>query len=249
MRIYMREDENMENTIQKFTTRKAVAIILMALAFAMLNLSWLKIDGEAMESVEELKEDVQEDLEFIEDIYGEDLEEALEDQGYSKKEVRTMTQAVRGTERMVGALEKGRYSVWSAVSLLSALSDMKIAMTEGIDGVVDPDAAATFTIIQVVFGILVGAFALTGLFMILAIVAHMRNKYSLGVSAAVSSSILAVVLGFFALVMRVGTEEPGNGCTVALILTPVLAIASCIAWASARKYRPRNEDGTYQSLL
>ena len=46
----------MENTIQKFTTRKAVAIILMALAFAMLNLSWLKIDGEAMESVEELKE-------------------------------------------------------------------------------------------------------------------------------------------------------------------------------------------------
>lgn len=239
----------MENTTQKFTTRKSIAIILMLLAFVMLNLSWLKVEGEPLKEVEELSADFEEEMEFIEDIYGDDLEEALENMGYSKKEIKSMTKAFRGTERMVSTLEKGRYSVWSAVNLLTATSDMKPAMIEGIDGSVDKDSAAAFTIIQVVMGILVFAFALTGLFMILAIIAHVKNKYSLGVSAVVSSIILAVVLGFFALVMRVGTEEPGNGATVALILTPVFAIASCIAWANARKYRPQKEDGTYQSLL
>lgn len=247
--MQIRKDENMENTIQKFTTRKAIAIILMALAFVTLNFSWLKVDGETLEEVEELAADFEEEMEFIEDIYGEDLEEALEEQGYSKKEVRAMTRAVRGTEKMVDTLEKGRYSAWSAISLFQAASDMKPAMTEGIDGTTDSESAANFTIIQVVMGCIVAVFALTGLLMILAIISHIKHKDSLGVSAAVLSSLSAVLLGFFALVMRVGTEEPGNGATIALILTPVLAIASCIAWKCARKYRPQPEDGTYQSLL
>ena len=239
----------MENTTQKFTTRKNIAIILMALAFVMLNLSWLKVDGEALEEIEELAADFEEEMEFIEDIYGEDLEESLEDLGYSKKEVKAMTKAIKGTDKMINILEKGRYSGWSAVSMLIAASDMKPAMTEGIDGNVDPESATNFTIIQVVMGSIVVVFALTGLLMIIAIVSHMRNKNAMGLPAAILSSISAILLGFFALVMRVGMEEPGNGATFALILTPIFAIASCIAWANARKYRPRKEDGTYQNLL
>lgn len=239
----------MEDTIQKFTTRKAIAIILMALAFVMLNFNWLKVDGETLEEVEEIAADFEEEKEFIEEIYGDDLEGALEDLGYSKKEVRNMTKAVRGTEKMVDTLEKGRYSGWSAIALFQAVTDMKPAMTEGIDGSTDPESAANFTLIQVVMGCIVVVFVLNALLMILAIVAHMRDKNSLGVGAAVISSLSAVLLGFFALIMRVGTEEPGNGATIALVLTPVFAIASCIAWANARKYRPQKEDGTYQSLL
>ncbi len=239
----------MEDTIQKFTTRKAIAIILMALAFVMLNFNWLKVDGETLEEVEEIAADFEEEKEFIEEIYGDDLEGALEDLGYSKKEVRNMTKAVRGTEKMVDTLEKGRYSGWSAIALFQAVTDMKPAMTEGIDGSTDPESAANFTLIQVVMGCIIAVFALNALLMILAIIAHMRDKNSLGVGAAVISSLSAVLLGFFALIMRVGTEEPGNGATIALVLTPVFAIASCIAWANARKYRPQKEDGTYQSLL
>jgi len=239
----------MEDTIQKFTTRKAIAIILMALAFVMLNFNWLKVDGETLEEVEEIAADFEEEKEFIEEIYGDDLEGALEDLGYSKKEVRNMTKAVRGTEKMVDTLEKGRYSGWSAIALFKAVTDMKPSMTEGIDGSTDPESASNFTIIQVVMGCIIVVFALNALLMILAIIAHMKDKNSLGVGAAVLSSISAVLLGFFALVMRVGTEEPGNGATIALILTPVFAIASCIAWANARKYRPQKEDGTYQNLL
>lgn len=239
----------MEDTIQKFTTRKAIAIILMALAFVMLNFNWLKVDGETLEEVEEIAADFEEEKEFIEEIYGDDLEGALEDLGYSKKEVRNMTKAVRGTEKMVDTLEKGRYSGWSAIALFQAVTDMKPAMTEGIDGSTDPESAANFTLIQVVMGCIIAVFALNALLMILAIIAHMRDQNSLGVGAAVISSLSAVLLGFFALIMRVGTEEPGNGATIALVLTPVFAIASCIAWANARKYRPQKEDGTYQSLL
>ncbi len=239
----------MEDTIQKFTTRKAIAIILMALAFVMLNFNWLKVDGETLEEVEEIAADFEEEKEFIEEIYGDDLEGALEDLGYSKKEVRNMTKAVRGTEKMVDTLEKGRYSGWSAIALFQAVTDMKPAMSEGIDGSTDSESAANFTLIQVVMGCIVVVFVLNAMLMILAIVAHMRDKNSLGVGAAVISSLSAVLLGFFALIMRVGTEEPGNGATIALVLTPVFAIASCIAWANARKYRPQKEDGTYQSLL
>lgn len=239
----------MENTIQKFTTRKAVAIILMLLAFVMLNMSWLKVDGEVLEDVEELAADFEEEMEFIEEIYGDDLEEALEEMGYSKKEVKNMTKAVRGTEKMVETLEKGRYSGWSAITLFKAVTDMKPAMTEGIDGSTDPESAANFMIIQVVMGCISVVFAVTCLLMLLAIVAHIKDKNSLGVGAAVLSSLSAVLVGFFALIMRVGTEEPGNGATLALILTPVLAIASCVAWKMARKYRPQKEDGTYQNLL
>lgn len=239
----------MENTIQKFTTRKTVAIILMLLAFVMLNMSWIKVDGETLEEVEELAADFEEEMEFIEEIYGEDLEGALEEQGYSKKEVKNMTKAVRGTEKMVETLEKGRYSGWSAIALFKAVTDMKPAMTEGIDGSTDPESAANFTIIQVVMGCIIFVFALNALLMLLAVIAHVKDKNSLGVGAAVLSSISAVLLGFFALIMRVGTEEPGNGATMALILTPVLAIASCVAWKMARKYRPQKEDGTYHNLL
>ena len=239
----------MEDTIQKFTTRKSIAIILMALAFVMLNFSWLKVDGETLEEVEEIAADFEDEMEFVEEIYGEDLEEALEDMGYSKSEVKNMTKAVRGTEKMVETLEKGRYSGWSAISLFMAVSDMKPAMTEGIDGVTDAESAANFVIIQVVMGCIVIVFALNGLLMLLAILAHVKNKNSLGTGAAVLSSLSAVLIGFFALVMRVGSEEPGNGATIALILTPILAIASCVAWKTARKYRPQKEDGTYQSLL
>lgn len=239
----------MEDTIQKFTKGKAVAIILMLLAFVMLNMSWLKVDGETLGEVEELAVDFEEEMEFIEEIYGEDLEGALEELGYSKSEVKNMTKAVRGTEKMVETLEKGRYSGWSAVSLFKAVGDMKPAMTEGIDGSTDPESAANFIIIQVVMGCIAVVFALNGLLMILAIIAHLKDKNSLGVGAAVLSSLSAVLLGFFALVMRVGTEEAGNGATLALILTPVFAIASCVAWKIARKYRPQKEDGTYQNLL
>lgn len=239
----------MENTIQKFTTRKSIAIILMLAAFVMLNLNWLKLEGETLDDAQELGTDFEEEMEFLEDFYGDDLDEALEDEGYSKKEIRAITKAVRGTERMIETLEKGRYSVWSAVNLFTATSDMKPAFTEEIDGMEDREAAQALEIMQIVLGVLVGVFALTGLFMILAVVAHIKNKKSVGATAATFATILAVIFGFFALVMRVGTDEAGNGATLALILTPVLAIASCIVWKSARKYRPQEEDGTYQSVL
>lgn len=239
----------MEDTIQKFTKGKAIAIILMLLAFVMLNMSWLKVDGETLEEVEELRTDFEKDMEFIAEIYGDDLEGALEDMGYSEKEVRNMTRAVRGTEKMVETLEKGRYSGWSAIALFKAVTDMKPSMTEGIDGSTDPESAANFTLIQVVMGCIIAVFALNALLMILAIIAHIKDKNSLGIGAAVLSSVSAVLVGFLALVMRVGTGEPGNGATIALILTPVLAIASCVTWKIARKYRPQKEDGTYQNLL
>ena len=59
----------MDVTPKKWSTQKIVAIALMALAFLMLNVSWIKIDSDALEAVDEMRDDLEEELEWIEEEY------------------------------------------------------------------------------------------------------------------------------------------------------------------------------------
>ena len=236
----------MENSTQNFATKKFISILLMALAFVMLNLNWIKFSDNNLEFVEELQEDFEADMEWLEDIYGGDLEEALEEEGYSKSEIESMIKMVDGTEKIVDTLTTGKNSVWSAVSMMTAIADMKSALTN--EDIVDRDeaeeTAESIKMLQIVFGVIIGVFAFVGFWMLLAIIAHLRNKYAMGAAALVFSIILSVVVGFFGLIIRFGIDEPGNGVTFAPIVMPILVIASCIVWCSARKNMPAKEQDT-----
>lgn len=236
----------MDNSVQSFKTKKIISILLMALAFVMLNLNWLKFSDDSLEFVEELEEDFEEDMEWLEEVYGGDIEEALEDEGYSKSEIKSMMAMVDGTEKMIDTLAAGKYSVWSAVSIMTSISDMKGSLTD--ESIVDMRSAEAageaIKGLQMVFGIVIGVFAFVGLLMLLTIVAHLRNKFSMGAGAMIFSIILALIAGFFGLVIRFGIDEPGNGITLAPILMPIFVIASCIFWVKARKNMPPKETNT-----
>ena len=222
----------MDITPKKWSTKKIVAIVLMALAFLMLNVSWIKIDSDALDAVDEMRDDLEEELEWIEDEY-DDVEEYLDDLGFSKKEIKTAKKALEATEEMVDTLGEGKYSVWSAVSIISFCGDAKILFENEDSFWYDDEAIEVIGYLQLIFGIIVGVFALTGLLMILAIVSHIRDKKGLGISAVFFSVLLLLAFGFLHLAMNI--DESVGGITLAPVLTTVFAIASCIAWAGARK--------------
>lgn len=211
--------------MKNLTPMKYVAIALMALAFLMLNLTWIKLEGEALDEMEELAEDFERGMDFLDDVYDDDVEEALEDQGYSGKELKKMTKAVKGSQKMIKTLAKGRYSVWSAVSLMSNTGDVKTVLAE--DSSKDSDLEAAFSTIQTALLVFVAGFAVTGVFMILTIVARVTGKKGSGAIAAVLSVLLALIVGVFALAI--------GGATIAVILAPVLTIASNIVWKKSNK--------------
>lgn len=233
----------MENSTQNFATKKFISILLMALAFVMLNLNWIKFSDNNLEFVEELEEDFEADMEWLEEFFDGDLEEALEEEGYSDSEIDSMMAMVEGTEKIIDTMSEGKYSVWSAVSIITAIGDMKPALTNEdlVDRSEAEETEEAIKILQTVFWVIIGVFAFVGLWMILAIIAHLRNKYTVGVGALVFSIILSVLVGFLGLVIRFGIDEPGNGITFAPIVMPILVIASCIVWASARKNMPQKE--------
>ncbi len=233
----------MENSTQNFATKKFISILLMALAFVMLNLNWIQFSDDSMEEIDELKNDFEDDMEWLEEVYGGDLEEALEEEGYSDSEIDEMMDMVDASETIVDTLTKGKYSVWSAVSIITAIGDMKPALTNEdlVDRSEAEETEEAIKMLQTVFWVIIGVFAFVGLWMILAIIAHLRNKYTVGVGALVFSIILSVLVGFLGLVIRFGIDEPGNGITFAPIVMPILVIASCIVWASARKNMPQKE--------
>lgn len=235
----------MDGSVQNFTKKKYISILLMALAFLMLNLSWIKFSNNNLEFVEELKEDYEADMEWMKSVYGDDLEKELRSEGYTDEEVNRMMKMVEGTEKMINTLNKGRYSVWSAVSMMTAISDMEEGLTNETTLGIESARAATKSIkaFRTFFGIIIGAFAFVGLFMILTILSHIRNKYPMGAAAMVLSIIMSSLFGFLGLIIRFGINEPGNGVTLAPILMPIFTIASCIVWASARKNMPRKETG------
>ncbi len=161
------------------------------------------------------------------------VEEYLDDLGFSKKEIKTAKKALEATEEMVDTLGEGKYSVWSAVSIISFCGDAKILFENEDSFWYDDEAIEVIGYLQLIFGIIVGVFALTGLLMILAIVSHIRDKKGLGISAVFFSVLLLLAFGFLHLAMNI--DESVGGITLAPVLTTVFAIASCIAWAGARK--------------
>lgn len=235
----------MDGSVGSFARKKYISILLMGLAFLMLNLSWIKFSDNNLDFVKELRDAYEEDMEMMESFYGDNLEEALKNEGYSDEEVDRLVSMANGTEKILDTLETGRYSVWSAVSMMSALSDVKANLThESTVGMESASkAASAINAFQTFFGIIIGVFAVVGLFMVLTIISHIRNKDSMGVAAMVFSIIMAVVFGFFGLIVRFGINEPGNGVTLAPILMPIFTIASCVVWSSARKNMPRKEMG------
>lgn len=243
---HKRKENTMENSTQNFATKKFISILLMALAFVMLNLNWIKFSDNNLEFVEELQEDFEADMEWLEEFFDGDIEAALEEEGYSESEIDAMMDMVDGTEKMIDVLSEGEYSVWSAVSMMTAISDMKTSLTDENlnDSRGAAESAEMIHTLQIIFGVIIGVFAFVGLLMLLAIFAHVRNKYSMGAGALVFSIILSVVVGFFGLIIRFGIDEPGNGVTFAPIVMPILVIASCIVWCSARKNMPAKEQDT-----
>ncbi len=233
----------MEDTRQSFAIKKFLSIVFMALAFLMLNLSWIQFDGEVMDEIDALVADYEESVERLEEIYDGDIKGALEDQGYSKSEIEEYTQVLDATEKMVDVLKEGKYSVWSAVSLLTVVSEMKPIMLEDSElfGRADEEATKDVEVLQVLLGIIIGVFAFVGLWMILAIIAHLLNKRSLGIAALIFSIIWAGLVGFIGLAMY-ASEGEGNGITLAPILMVVFVIASCITWAMARKQTPQKKE-------
>lgn len=231
----------MEDTKQSFSTKKFMSILFMVLALVTLNLNWFQFTDNNMEFADELKEDFEDDMRFLEDSLGGDIESALEQEGYSQKEIKSMMRVVDGTEKMVDTIGKGKYSVWSAVNILLALADMKPGLTDESfsDDLYARDMEETIMALQVLFGIVVGIFAIVALFMILAVWAHVRNKNALGIGAMVITLIFVGIVGFLGMVIRAGIGEPGNGITLAPILTVVFTIISCIIWGSARKQIPQ----------
>lgn len=222
----------MDVTPKKWSTQKIVAIALMALAFLMLNVSWIKIDSDALEAVDEMRDDLEEELEWIEEEY-DDFEEYLDDVGFSKKEIKTAKKALEATEDMVDTLGEGKYSVWSAVSIMSFCGKAKILFEEEDSFWYDEEALEVIGYLQLIFGIIIGVFALAGLLMILAIVSHIGDKRGLGIPAVIFSLLLLLAFGFLHLALNV--DGSMGGITLAPVLTCVFAIASCVAWAGARK--------------
>lgn len=229
----------MDITPKKWPISKIVAIALMAFAFIMLNANWLKLNNELLESVDELRDDYEEEMEWIEEEYGDDIEEFLEDEGYSKKEIKAMKKALKGTEDLIETMGKGKYSVWSVVSVMSYCNDTKGLIADEDSDLYDDELAETLKMITLVCGIIIGAFALTGLFMILTIVSHIKDKKSLGIIATILSVILLILFGFLGIGLMLNYED--SGITLAPILTAVCSIASCIAWGIARNQIAKKE--------
>ena len=222
----------MDVTPKKWSTKKIVAIVLMALAFIMLNVSWIKIDSDALDAIDEMRDDLEEELEWIEEEY-DDFEEYLDDVGFSKKEIKTAKKALEATEDMVDTLGEGNYSVWSAVSIMSFCGKAKILFEEEDSFWYDEEALEVIGYLQLIFGIIIGVFAFVGLLMILAIVSHIKDKKGLGISAFIFSLLLLLVFGLLHIGMN--ADEAMGSITLAPVLTTVFSLASCIAWAGARK--------------
>ena len=222
----------MDITPKKWPVSKVVAIALMVFAFIMLNANWLKINNELLESVDDLREEYEEEMEWIEEEYSDDIDEFLEDEGYSQKEVKAMKKALNATEDLIETMGKGKYSVWSVVSIMSYCSDTKGLLADDDSDFYNDELAESLNMIMLVCGIIVGVFALTGLFMILTIISHIKDKKSLGIVATILSIILFVIFGLMGIGLMTSYED--CGITLAPILTAVCAIASCIAWGVAR---------------
>ena len=223
----------MDVTPKKWTTKKIASIALMAVAFLMLNLSWIKVDSDMLDEIDEMRDELEEDLEFMEEEY-DDIDEYLDEMGFSKKEIKAAKKAFNATEEMVDALGEGKYSVWTAVTLFKFSNKADILFEDEDSFWYDSDMMEITGYLKIIFGIIIGVFALTGLLMILAIVSHIKDKRGLGIPAVFFSVVLLLVAAFLHIGMTEGTGGNG-GITAAPVLTTVSAIASCIAWAGARK--------------
>lgn len=229
----------MDITPKKWPVSKVVAIALMVIAFIMLNTNWLKLDNELLESVDELKDEYEEEMEWIEEEYGDDIEEFLDEEGYSKKQIKSMKKVLKSTENMIDILGKGEYSIWSIVSMMSYCTDTKAIFADEDSDLYDDDFVESMNMVQMICGIVIVYFALTGLFMILTIISHIKDKKSLGIVATILSVILLIIFGLMGIGLM--ANEGSGSITLAPVLTAVCSIASCIAWGIARKQITKND--------
>ncbi|MBR4084790.1 MAG: hypothetical protein IKK33_10975 [Lachnospiraceae bacterium] len=229
----------MDVTPKKLSTKKIAAIALMALAFLMLNMSWIKLDSDGLDAVDEMRDNWERSVERIYKRIGFDIEydnlaDALAEWGLPQNDIEAIVRPNECVDKMLDELEKGSYSVWTVVYLSSLMGHMKELYTDDVPHLSDSDADDSSSMLIIVFSIIiVVVFALTGLLMIIAILLHVKDKRALGLPATILSILLAVIFAFLGVVMK--TEFEYCRITAAPILTAVFALASCIVWAGARK--------------
>lgn len=228
----------MDVTPKKRSTKKIAAIALMALAFLMLNMSWIKLDSDGLDAVDEMRDNWERSVERIYKRMGlnieyNDLEDALAEWGLPQNDIEAIVKPYECVGKMLDELEKGNYSVWTVVSLSSLMGDMKELYADDAPYLSDSDADDASSMLIIVFSVIIVVFALTGLLMIIAILLHVKDKRALGLPATILSILLSVIFAFLGVVMK--TEFEYCRITAAPILTAVFALASCIAWAGARK--------------
>lgn len=222
----------MNFNVKEWSTKKLASIVLMVLALLMLNVNWIKFDSEVLDEIDDMKDRLESQIDDIEDRY-DDLDEYLDEEGFSKKEIKAMKKAIKATNKMVDTLTNGKYSVWSVVSLRSSCNKAKDIMSNKDSFLYDRDAVEAIDSLRLVFGIYIAVFAFAGILMILAIVSHLKDKKGLGIYATILPVLLFLIFG----ILHLGMNSDGSigGITLAPVLTPVFAIASCVAWAGARK--------------
>lgn len=219
------------------TPKKIAAIVLMALAFLMLNMSWIKLDSDGLDAVDEMRDNWESAVERTYkrigfDMEHDDLEDALAEWGLPQNDIEAIVRPYECVEKMLDELEKGSYSVWTVVYLSSLMGDMKELYADDAPHLSDSEADDSSSMLIIVFSIIIVVFALTGLLMIIVILLYVKDKRALGLPATFLSILLAVLFAFLGVLMK--TEFEYCRITAAPILTAVFSIASCIAWGVAR---------------
>ncbi len=226
----------MEDKTQKFNSLKYAAIALMAVAVLMLCMNWFKLGDEiaeeAKEACEELEEDLKRDMEYLD---ADDLEEILEEEGYSSGEIKKLIKATEGMYGILGKAEKAKFSVVTIAGMNSDISDMKLLLEDGdlIDAT--EEDVMMISVIQTVLTVLIAVFVIDGVLMLLAIYCYMQNKKAYGVIAVILSGLMLAVFGLLTLAMNLGSGETFMSITPAPFLAFACSLASCIVWKGARR--------------
>lgn len=237
----------MEERSKKISTKKYIAIAFMAAAFLLLCMNWLKLGNETRELIEETREELEDDLDRQMDYWdADDAEELYDEQGYSSKEVKKMVKATDAIFDILDKAEKGKFSVFTLIGANSDISAMKPALTdEDISGSDAEEAGIVFAVGQIVLWIVIIMFVIDGGFMLFAIFCYIKERKAYGVISAILSGLMFIGLGGLMFLIKVGTEDWGNGITFAPILTFICCLVSCIVWRSARKMMEQQNQNMY----
>jgi len=236
----------MEERRKQINMKKYIAIAFMAAAFLLLCMNWLKLGKDTRDLIEEAKEELEDDLDYEMDYWdADDFEELYDEQGYSSKEVKKMVKATDAIFDIMDKAEKGRFSVFTLMSANSDISAIKAALTdEDISGG-DPEAAIIFSMGQIVLWLVIIMFAVNGGLMLFAIFCYIKEKKAFGVISAILSGLMFLGFGGLMFVVKIGTEDMGNGITFAPILTFICCLVSSIVWRSARKLMEQQNQNMY----